>query len=994
MTECLDCGTAGRRRRRLRERAETGDRRLNALEWIEVADSQQSLTVGFVLEAPRIRLGNVRIEGSAGALPVSVTSVGVCGAGDPDIDRCVKIGVDHAGDFSTYRLCIVERGPDGRPGSTPLGGFDPRLSCLEFSFKSGCETNLDCAPDHPCPPTTYDEPEISYLAKDYASFRQLILDRLALIMPGWTERHVPDIELTLVELLAYVGDQLSYAQDAVATEAYLETARLRTSVRRHLRLIDYRLHEGSNARAWVAIESTDDITLPTGEARFITLPADGALPPAPAILESEIASIIRDVLVYEPVVARPIDVVAAHSKIRFWSWGESECCLPRGATRATLRDGWVDRPAEPGPADDAEEYEPTAHRSRKPPRPGPEERERLLRLKPGDVLIFEEVVGPRTGCEPDADAERRHAVRLTSVVPTTDVAYDQPLVEITWGVDDALPFELCINAVGGVCCDEFEPSVARGNVVLVDHGRTVCWCTECPTIEVQPAEERPGPCVDTPCRDGHERADPIAVPVRVVRPLDDGPLTFAEPYPRARDVATAQADRLEGLAARLDRRLEELWHRVREGGELSDSEATELRRLFGDVDSKGSRPGGETHSNASVLARALADKDRRLARKLGRVDGLARRARAGYRLVQDDIDELAEAFGAEYVEGLDGRDPAAFGPAAAALEQDPREAMPAVSVDEMGVTPWKPQLDLLSSRGTDRHIAVDVDDDGAASLRFGDGVLGAAPEAGSRFRVRHRVTGGATGNVGSGAIARLVTCTTRPTGITRVRNPLPARGGVDREASAEAKAYGPPSIRQPMRAVIDRDYAAFATRRRRVQRAGAALRWTGGWYEAVVGIDAAGTGEAEPALLAAIADGLEPYRRIGHDVRVRGAGSVPILLGLVVCVAPGYAQSDVRRGLLTRFGTGLGADGRPAFFHPDNLTFGTNLEVSRIIAAALDVPGIESVVVHRLERVFGGPDGEIEAGILRVGDLDVVRLDNDARFPERGRLELDLRGGT
>ena len=32
------------------------------------------------------------------------------------------------------------------------------------------------------------EPEINYLAKDYASFRRLVLDRLALIMPDWQER--------------------------------------------------------------------------------------------------------------------------------------------------------------------------------------------------------------------------------------------------------------------------------------------------------------------------------------------------------------------------------------------------------------------------------------------------------------------------------------------------------------------------------------------------------------------------------------------------------------------------------------------------------------------------------------------------------------------------------------------------------------------------------------------------------------------------------------
>ena len=38
---------------------------------------------------------------------------------------------------------------------------------------------------------------------------------------------MPDLGITLVELLAYVGDHLSYYQDAVATEAYLDTARQR-----------------------------------------------------------------------------------------------------------------------------------------------------------------------------------------------------------------------------------------------------------------------------------------------------------------------------------------------------------------------------------------------------------------------------------------------------------------------------------------------------------------------------------------------------------------------------------------------------------------------------------------------------------------------------------------------------------------------------------------------------------------------------------------------
>src|SRR5438874_11382626 len=101
-------------------------------------------------------------------------------------------------------------------------------------------------------------PEIDYLTKDYASFRQLMLDHLALRVPGWTERSEADLGITLVELLAYVGDYLSYYQDAIATEAYLGTARQRISVRRHARLLDYAMHDGCNARAWVQVRVTSD----------------------------------------------------------------------------------------------------------------------------------------------------------------------------------------------------------------------------------------------------------------------------------------------------------------------------------------------------------------------------------------------------------------------------------------------------------------------------------------------------------------------------------------------------------------------------------------------------------------------------------------------------------------------------------------------------------------------------------------------------------------
>ena len=72
-------------------------------------------------------------------------------------------------------------------------------------------------------------------------------------MPDWAERNPADLGVALVEVLAYVADHLSYRQDAIATEAYLGTARRRVSVRRHARLVDYPMHDGCNARTWLHV---------------------------------------------------------------------------------------------------------------------------------------------------------------------------------------------------------------------------------------------------------------------------------------------------------------------------------------------------------------------------------------------------------------------------------------------------------------------------------------------------------------------------------------------------------------------------------------------------------------------------------------------------------------------------------------------------------------------------------------------------------------------
>jgi predicted phage baseplate assembly protein len=288
-----------------------------------------------------------------------------------------------------------------------------------------------------------------------------------------------------------------------------------------------------------------------------------------------------------------------------------------------------------------------------------------------------------------------------------------------------------------------------------------------------------------------------------------------------------------------------------------------------------------------------------------------------------------------------------------------------------------------------------MDDDGYAHLRFGDGQLGRAPEAGEVFAAMYRVGIGPLGNVGAEAINQIVATACEPLAATLTpRNPLPAAGGTDPESIANVRLTAPRAFQgELMRAVSADDYARLAERNPRVQRAAAELRWTGIRYQAHVAIDPLGSELPDPLLLRRIEADLQRYRRIGHEVTVVPPNYVPLDIAIMARVLPGYVRSEVEAAMLDNFSNRTLPGGRRGIFHPDNLSFGDSIHVSKLIAAAQSIAGVESVAVTRLQRRFAGPEQEIENGVLPIGPLEVARLDNDPLFPENGRLALTLRGG-
>src|SRR5262249_31255962 len=129
-----------------------------------------------------------------------------------------------------------------------------RLSWVDFSFKVDCPSDFDCAPGEPVPPAQLPAVPFDYTARDYQGFRRLLLDRVTALVPGFAGDNPADFTTTLVEALAYDADQASYRLDWVGTEAFLGTARSRTSMRRHARLVDYEINEGVAARVFVWIQ--------------------------------------------------------------------------------------------------------------------------------------------------------------------------------------------------------------------------------------------------------------------------------------------------------------------------------------------------------------------------------------------------------------------------------------------------------------------------------------------------------------------------------------------------------------------------------------------------------------------------------------------------------------------------------------------------------------------------------------------------------------------
>ena len=355
-----------------------------------------------------------------------------------DSRRVLQVQTAMPGDFSRYRFQLNHL------------LVDPYFKEVGFSFKANCPSELDCAPKpHECPEDGLVDYPVNYLARDFWSIRQALLDFASERHPDWKDRLEADVGMMLAEVMSAMGDEFAYYQDRISRESYFESATQRRSVRRHARMIDYHLHDGKGGSTW--LDFTVDATAP-----FHLISAGTPVwvrPPSVLPFETSAKRRGRSTSVYEvghgivqghSGLTPPLGVLASQSDIYHssdfrlrnganeltaYQWDDNDKCLLVGSTFVHVNGHHAaDLPLEDFTNPDV---------------PG---KWVVLKTKPTDSSV----------------PVRTWLVRLIRVTDEVDPLVPANITRLEWEKAQATPFEM-----------EVETLVVRGNIVPATAGETL-----------------------------------------------------------------------------------------------------------------------------------------------------------------------------------------------------------------------------------------------------------------------------------------------------------------------------------------------------------------------------------------------------------------------------------------------------------------------------------------------------------------------------------------
>ncbi len=352
------------------------------------------------------------------------------------------------------------------------------------------------------------------------------------------------------------------------------------------------------------------------------------------------------------------------------------------------------------------------------------------------------------------------------------------------------------------------------------------------------------------------------------------------------------------------------------------------------------------------------------------------------------------------------------------LGEEPQTALPEVllyEVEDMGGV-WQPiagrdwdwrrsLIGVASSFPNDRHFTLDdgtwgrvvgywrdgvevIHDDyrsGAGfTLRFGDGEFGLIPADDTVFEVKYRVGSGRATNIPRDTLVQLGAGLSF--GVDAVTNPMAAINGTDPETPESVRQNAPEAFRAvTYRAVLPEDYAEAAERLPWVQRAGATARWTGSWLSMFTAPDPVGAVTITETQQRELYEQLDRFRLAGREAYPADPRYADLDIEVTICAQPFAYPGAVKEAVM---------EALEAFFSPDNFTFGQPLYRTALEAAAQNAYGVRAVERIMFRRWGRFDWREFTEYRYEVSLQEIVRLQNDPAYPERGSLSVIVEGGA
>lgn len=361
--------------------------------------------------------GGSRIRGDADGGPITVTEVHTVAG-----QNRLRVKIAPIGDYSSYYLQIKDKSY----------AIDPLFAGITFKFRPGC-FNINCAPL-----STYTaasvEPVIDYLAKDFDSFKHLLINAMRERVPEWQPTSEADLDQVLIDLIAADADEISDFQDRVMNEGYFSRARKRVSLARYARLMDYHIHQGNQADTWLALQVNVDSVINQGFGVW----SSNAWHDNDAVIFAG----LHDQACFTDL-----------NTLSLYTWGGVVTALEVGAREADLI-------ATTGVMTQVE-----ADNLRD-----------LLRREDINYLLVQQKLNPETGTENGVDKSARQILQLLKTGDDAPQSLEDPVnatwyVRVRWRVQDKLQRRYCfITNCSGLLPTE-NVSVFHGNLLKIAHGR-------------------------------------------------------------------------------------------------------------------------------------------------------------------------------------------------------------------------------------------------------------------------------------------------------------------------------------------------------------------------------------------------------------------------------------------------------------------------------------------------------------------------------------------